>query len=342
MAKLPIERRAITKAYKASLIAERKMEAINKRAIRLIRKEILNSTKGGTYNLNKATEESLERKLAKIKRETLAAQADLQAKVEAVTISTMVEASKVQISIGQAKKIIKNTSIGSFSQRMRPSLNEYADDLLTHLKVSIGRGKGVLKLASELTKIDPAKVDIPKYIREIAQAARQSIRDPKDFVVFEKALRKNSRYINGLTREGETGFQQLGIRRASKKFVRDIKNAVNDNTVDNVVNQWAARKLGYIQKRVARTETSKAYHAYLSEYAHEADHIKGIRVMLSPSHPRFDSCDAAVGDYLFSEYALADIPIPPTSALHHPQCICGIEYIFEDEFLNNPEEFIEA
>jgi hypothetical protein len=108
--------------------------------------------------------------------------------------------------------------------------------------------------------------------------------------------------------------------------VRDIKKAVNENTIDNVVDKWADSKLKYIQKRVARTETSNAYHSYLEEYAYEADHIIGIEVKLSASHPEYDICDELAGFYLFSEHG-RDIPIPD----HHPNCICGTEYIFEEE-----------
>lgn len=317
---------ALRTAFRISSQAERDMFELNARMIRFLKRDIRRSTKGGTYNYNKKLDEAIRKRVTQIQRETNRIGNDMQGTLKALATKTIVQADSAVLSAEQVNRIIGKVSIERFSEVMRPSFSEYRGDLLRHLKRSIGQGKSVEKLAADLIKLDPLKVDIPAYIREIEQAARRAIRDPKDMAVFKRVLRKHERYINNLTRRGEAGFQHLGIRRAGKAFVRDIKKAVNDNTIDNVVGKWANSKLKYIQTRVARTETSNAYHAYLEEYASGADHIIGIEVKLSASHPAYDICDELAGFYLFSEHG-RDIPIPE----HHPNCICGTEFIFEGE-----------
>jgi hypothetical protein len=319
---------ALRTVFRTSSAAEQAMNQDNKRLIRAIKRDIRKTTsvRGGTYNYNKKLDKAIRRQVTIVQKATNATGNEMQRDVKALAVTTIVDASRVQISAEQVSKIISNVDVDRFSKVMRPSFSEYRHDLLFHLKRSIGQGKSVEKLAKDLTKLDPVKVDIPAYIRDIEQAARRAIRDPKDFAVFKRTLRKHERYINNLTRAGEPGFEHLGLRRAGQAFVRDIKKAVNENTIDNIVNRWAQRKLGYIQKRVARTETSNAYHKYLEEYAFEADHIIGLEVVLSAAHPEYDICDELAGVYLYDDVG-RDIPIPE----HHPQCICGVEYIFEEE-----------
>ena len=333
------EKRNIKKAYKKALAAERRMGRLDDKVINAIKRDIKASTLAGTHNYTPTLEKKILTSYGAAKAETLLIQDKLQDSVTSLAVRTIADAARIKISTKTIRSIIKNVNIDRFSKVMRPSFNEYKGDLLFHLKKSIGFGKGVEKLAKELTTLDPVTLNVPKHINDIVAAARRAVRDPKDFIIFEKTLKKHRHYIDNLTRAGEEGFEHLGIRRASRAFLRDIKKAVNDNTIDNVVDKWAKRKLNYIQKRVARTETSRAYMDNIFGYGIEADHIKGVIVKLSPSHPAADICDELAGTYIFGKYSDEwSIPRPP----HHPQCICDMEYLFYEDFLNDPDEFVEA
>lgn len=325
---------ALRTAFRISSRAEQDMFVLDEKMIRFLIRDIRRTTikNGGTYNYNKKLDKAIRDRVTQIQKETNLIGNNMQDDLEAFATKTIVDASRTRISAGQVNRIISGVDVDRFSTVMRPSFSQYRGDILRHLKRSIGQGKSVERLAADLVKLDPVKVDIPAYIQDIVDAARRAIRDPKDMVVFKRALRKHERYINNLARAGEPGFQHLGLRRAGQAFVRDMRKAVNDNTIDNVLKKWADSKLKFIQKRVARTETSSAYHAYLEEYAFEADHIIGLHVVLSVSHPRYDECDEFAGIYLFSEWG-RDIPRPE----HHPNCICGVEYIFEGEEVEGKE-----
>jgi hypothetical protein len=331
---MPSEKDNLIKAYKKALAAERRMELLNRKVINSIKKDIAKSTgaKGGTHNYNKKLDKAIKRKTRFLRKETLRTSDNLQEAIRQLAITTAVSASRIDISIDTVRKIVEKVDIDRFSKTLRPSFAEYQHDLLFHLKRSIGKGKGIESLAKGLLEIDPVKVDIPAYIDDIVSAARKAVRDPKDYAVFQAALNRHKGYINKLTRAGELGFQALGLRPAGRAFLRDIKKAVNDNTIDNVMNDWSRRKLAYIQKRVARTETSRAYHEALREYAIEADHIKGVEVRLSESHPEPDICDELAGVYIFGRHG-NNFPMPP----HHPQCICHIVYLFYQDFLDEEQ-----
>jgi hypothetical protein len=321
------ERDDLRKAYRKSLKAEQKLQKIDKKAMRLIEKDI----RDAKYRYTKKLEKSIKRTLNKTKRATFDIEDTLQAQVENVAISSIIANAGVRLSRSEVKNIVNRVKLDKMSKAMRPSFNEYQDDLLLHLKRGIGGGQSATKLARGLLDIDLVKTDIPAYIREIEQAARRAVQDPKHYATFQRVLRKHRRYIDNLTRAGEEGFQELGVRRATREFIRDIQKASTDNVIDNVINRWARRKLEYIQKRVTRTETSRAYIDNMFGYAKDADHIKGVEVRLSESHPEFDICDELKGTYLFKQYGDEwSIPRPP----HHPQCICYMVYLFYQDFLN--------
>jgi hypothetical protein len=319
-------RGGLRRAFRETRKAERKMRELDEKAIRAIKRLIRKSTKNGVYAYNKRTETAIKREVTKVYRANGATANDLRDKIDTIAAETIAAMPQVDLSTEQIRKIVKKVSVDRLSTTMRPSFSEYRTDLLFALKKSIGKGSTIEKIARELTVIDPAKVDIPKAIQEIVDAARIAVKKPEHIEVFKKALRKHQRYFDDLTRAGEEGFQHLGLRRAGKAFLRDIKKAVNDNTIDGVVDRWAKRKLHFIQQRVARTETSRVLHEDIREYAVQEEHIRGIEVKLSDSHPEYDICDELKGIYIFEEDG-DDFPMPP----HHPNCICYAVYLFFDE-----------
>lgn len=277
--------------------------------------------------------------LKKAEAEALLAQAALREVMTDRAISTIIATAGLKkLSPEIVEKLVKHVTLSNLSTVMRPGLSTYRNDLLRALKSATREGQSILSLAERLTAIDKPIVNIPLYIKRIKRAAQRAVSDPAYYGDFLKVINQNKAYINRLTRAGEAGFQELGMRRAGRKFIRDMKEAVNANTIDKVVDDWARKKAGYIQKRVARTESSRMVNQYAYEYGKEADHIKGLGVRLSSSHPESDICDSLAGDYLYANYGDGDIPIPP----HHPNCICFIEYLFYQDFMNNPEQYEKA
>ena len=247
--------------------------------------------------------------------------------VQALIAATILDSSRSAV----AKTIKKSNVIDLMKHVKRPKLSSdlhntskwVMRDVLKQLRTSVQKGDSVVKLANKLLKIDLTKVNIPNYIKEIERAARAALQNPADYRFFKRVLKKHERYIENLTRAGEPGFQHLGIRRATKRFIEDIKKA-NIQNIDSVLNKWASSKALNQQKVTARTEINNAYHEYNFEYAKQADHIIGIRVFLSQSHPEDDECDPFAREYLFATDG-TDIPLPS----YHPNCMCGFEYIID-------------
>lgn len=274
--------------------------------------------------------------LSKAEHEALLLQAAIQEEMKERAISTIIATAQLnKLSPEIVEKLVKQVSLDKLSTAMRPGLSAYRNDLLRALKSATRQGQSILSLAERLTAIDKPIINIPLYIRRIKAAAQKAVADPAHYKDFLKVLNRNKTLINRLTRRGEPGFQELGLRRAGRKFLSDIKKAIDTNTIDNTVNDWARKKAGYIQKRVARTEASTVINKYTEAYGRGADHVKGLGVRLSTSHPEADICDDLAGDYLYANYDEDGIPIPP----HHPNCICYTEYLFYQDFLNNPEDY---
>lgn len=315
------------KTVKELLEAERKLKSVVSNSMARIM-EIVNENDN---QWNRAVTKEIGEQVSDMNAKIAAIADSTDKGVQALVASTILASSQAAV----AKTINKSNIIDLMKHVKRPKLSSdlhntskwVMRDVLKQLRTSVQKGDSVVRLAKKLLKIDPVKVNIPKHIREIERAARAALQNPADYRFFKRALKKHEKYIDNLTRAGEPGFQHLGIRRATNRFIEDIKKA-NIQNIDSVLNKWASSKALNQQKVTARTEINNAYHEYNFEYAKQADHIIGIRVILSESHPIPDECDEFARDYFFEQDG-HDIPLPS----YHPNCLCRFEYIIDPALL---------
>lgn len=289
--------------------------------------DILDEIKGDGYKYSKSLDRQIRKALKTSRKDTELLASKSEKETLEISVVSMKGTNTLVGAVTTKKSVI---NVAKHVKKPRLSTELHSTNLETHnliysqLKRSIKAGEGVVKLANRLIEVDPARAKIPNYIREIETAARRAYTSPSEYARFKGVMRKHKKYIDNLTRAGEPGFEHLGIRGAGQAFLRDIEKATVDN-IDRVVNEWARKKALNAQKVVARTETNNAFHNYNFEYAYQADHIIGVEIYLSGSHPSADVCNENVGTFLFAEHG-RDINLPS----FHPNCICGFRYIFAE------------
>jgi hypothetical protein len=332
-------KKGINKFFKRILEIESGTSKENAKALKRIRTTL----KDNKYMMTKRVRKEITKQFKVIEANSSESLDDIQKIMDEIAIANIAKASRLPDQEAIVRKVVNRVRLDRLSANIHPIIVSVRKRLLSQLKTSIGAGEGAIKAAKKLLAVEDPTVVIPKFIREIEKAARQAITDPREYAAFRKVLKKHKPYIDKLARAGEPGFELLGTRRGTRAFTREVNKlvdrmkdlpadirAANTGLLDDIVQKWANRKALYQQQVVARTEGSNAYHQYTLKYGQEADHIIGIRVFLSGSHPDNDICDefASINgtDYFFKD----GTPPVPT---FHPNCICYTEYIFDEELL---------
>lgn len=135
-----------------------------------------------------------------------------------------------------------------------------------------------------------------------------------------KNLKKLDRYILGL--KNDSALRRAYIR-LSNAVEAGTQEAIN-KAVDKAVNQQAK----YINERIARTETARAYDMSISRAIHDDPNAIGFRWTLSSGHPVPDICDCyaevdayGMGAGIYPAEAGAKIPA-------HPNCLCLKDVVY--------------
>lgn len=125
-------------------------------------------------------------------------------------------------------------------------------------------------------------------------------------------------------------FKQF-LKEPNRRY-RRVRNAEGKLVLSNPAKQYHPGQGVYRSSyknalRLARTEVTMAYRKADSVRREQMDFVMGIRVRLSPAHPRYDICDELEGKY----------PKGFVFVGWHPQCICYTTSILypEDKFLDH-------
>lgn len=152
------------------------------------------------------------------------------------------------------------------------------------IQSSVKAGEGITRTAERLLDADLPKVNLPRYVQELREAA--AIGDGK---VYRGAVKTWQRQIEGL---GQGPLKEAGeytVRSASRQLVRDLAKAKVEN-VDKIVDRWILEKARYQARVVARNESVEAFREMAIKQAQDQPWTVGVRWTLSPSHPRKDVC----------------------------------------------------
>lgn len=188
------------------------------------------------------------------------------------------------------------------------------------LQASIRAGEKTTRTAERLLHADQPQVHLPRYVRELRDAARFP-RGPGDPNLYEDAVKRWERQVARLGQGQAGGIGEYTMRSASQQLIADLRKA-KPAQVDKVVDRWVLERARHQARVVARHESVEAYRDQAVEGWKQEEWVKGLRWTISPSHPKPDICDCLANQDLYGlgpgGYPLNQRPRTP-----HTSCLCG-------------------
>ena len=224
----------------------------------------------------------------------------------------------------------QRASVRSFplSSRIRANAERVGQQMRSQLEASIRAGESTERTAERLLQLSPGSAQVPRYVRELQDAARDA-RVSGDVTHYERAV---SRYRSQLNQLGQQGGDDgaYSMRSASRQLARDLQTAKLES-IDQIVDRWVLEKARWQARRIARTETVEAFRAGFRERVREKPGVVGIRWTLAEHHPHEDVCNVYAGQDLFrlgpGGYPHDQVPANP-----HPFCGCQQSAILDSDW----------
>ena len=176
------------------------------------------------------------------------------------------------------------------------------------------------RLADDLTRQRVSKSDFPKYMAELASAARDV---GGDSAKLQKLIQQAEKNI-ALLKDSKSPTGDL--KRAYSKVVQAVKKG-DEAQLNRAVTEAIGKKATYNNQRISRTESARAYSQALTREA--VDHPlykKGriaIQSLLSSGHAIVDNCDYHAQQ---NKWGLGEGVAPIEQAIavpFHPNCLCS-------------------
>jgi len=181
------------------------------------------------------------------------------------------------------------------------------------IQSSVRAGEQITRTAERLLDADLPKVNLPKYVQDLREAASTG-----DGKLYRSAVKTWERQIEGLGQGALKESGEFTLRSASRQLVKDLGKAKVQN-VDKIVDRWILEKARYQARVMARHESVEAFRDVAIKQAREQPFTVGVRWTLSPAHPRKDVCDVYASS---DSYGLGPGGYPADSVpARHPSCI---------------------
>lgn len=217
----------------------------------------------------------------------------------------------------------KVTNGKTLSQRLYYESRRAEATVNATVKQHIKTRTNLRALTVDLNRKVISNAQLPNYIKRVEKAFKAH-----DERALGVALRKAKRQIDRFTDE-------KGITRSNlKKAYSDVLKAVEKNDLPGLEKKLTAaleKKSINNSERLARTELSRSYFDGEIRSMQDDDDVVGYRIVLSPSHPRPDQCDAITESDLFG---MGIAVFPKTHGIPlpiHIRCICMIEAVLRSE-----------
>lgn len=200
------------------------------------------------------------------------------------------------------------------SSRVRARHDEVAQRMAREVESSMRAGQSAFEVMERIQAVDAERVvDIPRYIQELADAAREG--GP----ALEAEIASARRYIESLGGQGQANAS-TSIRSATEDFVQRLQRA-NAEDIDGLVERWARDKAQYHAKVIARTETVEAHRrAYIASNAGKP-WVKGYKWSLGSGHDEPDICDLLANQNLHG-LGPGGYPADALPSTPHPSDLC--------------------
>jgi hypothetical protein len=193
------------------------------------------------------------------------------------------------------------------------------------IQSSVRAGEQITRTAERLLDADLPKVNLPKYVQDLREAASTG-----DGKLYRSAVKTWERQIEGLSQGALKESGEYTLRSASRQLVKDLSKA-KVQSVDKIVDRWILEKARYQARVMARHESVEAFRDVAIKQAKEQPFTVGVRWTLSPAHPRPDVCEVYSSA---DSYGLGPGGYPADSVpARHPSCLCSMVSIADPHYL---------
>lgn len=209
------------------------------------------------------------------------------------------------------------------------------------LKNGTALGKVVERMAE--LKIDKAPVQLPKYIKELEDAARGAAQGlPNAKAEYNRLVKRvktqlAKRKVGELIRPTQQPLGILGTRRQTELFLARINRAVKQGSTQllkDAVDEHLVKRAEYHSVRAARTMAGRAFRKAGQEERKKRPWVIGEKWTLSPSHPRFDECDLRATVDLGMGRGVYPVGQAPEE---HVNGLCWLTDVIDENYLDKGE-----
>ena len=227
----------------------------------------------------------------------------------------------------------------TLSNRLRDSAKLAEKLVFDTMNQHIKNKTNFLALTKDFTANKISRGDLPKYLTELADAAKSV---GGNTIKINRLINDANKQIAGLK---TGGYSQVNLDRAYKKVIDAVKSG-DVTTINNALKVAIDQKSVSNNAKIASTETVRANtKATLRKAVDNPLYKKGrvcAKVTLSPAHPLPDICD------YYSEvdsYGLGAGVMPVDRAIlpdYHPNCRCSWSVIIVDENVSDRDRIAGA
>jgi hypothetical protein len=152
---------------------------------------------------------------------------------------------------------------------------------------SVRAGEKITRTAERLLDADAPLVELPRYVRELSDAARLRPGEPN---AYAAAVKRWQGQVARLGQGAELKAGEYTIQSATRELVRKLQTAKPEQ-IDKVVNRWILEKARYQARVIARHESVEAARRSARESLSKQPWNHGVRWTLSGAHAKPDQCD---------------------------------------------------
>lgn len=227
-----------------------------------------------------------------------------------------------------ANRIAGRTTVDgvSVNKRLRKVDRAISSEMAREVEKGIRQKKGILGAARQIEKLDPRRVELPRYLQRVEAAARAGNLDD-----LKKLTSKYTKYAEGLgevqadlTRKAS----KFSLRTATQRFLKDVEKT-GAQGIDKIVDRYVKDKAAFRANLIARHETVEAFRRSYIEQSKNKPGVLGMAWRLSPTrHPVPDECDIYANQNAHKlgpgVYPADKVPKHP-----HPACICSVTVVLD-------------
>ena len=193
---------------------------------------------------------------------------------------------------------------------------------------SIRAGESVIRTAERILGATPPRVELPRYVEELVQAA-----DTGDLDLFLDEVNRWQAQIARLGEGANAAAGQFTIRSATQDLVdRMARKVARGEDVRAAVDRWIYNRARFHARMIARTETVEAWRSAYVQTTQERPWVVGYTWKLGTGHPRPDVCDLLANQDL---HGLGPGGYPPNElpGTPHPLDACYQVAIIDRDYL---------